>query len=94
LGSLFPGWPLEHQPRPEHGVAGEPDWHPPDAGEASARDVGRDLAPLDGLVQSRQCLRTKERRCEKLVRASDLDPRAREVEDGAGVEDEPSHRCG
>ena len=40
-------------PTPEHGIAEEPDRHPPDAGQAEARDVGRDLAPLDGLVQSR-----------------------------------------
>ena len=56
-------------PAPEHRVAEEPDRHAPDAGEALARDVGRDLAPLDGLVQGRQRLRTKERRCEELVRA-------------------------
>jgi len=57
-----------------------------------SRDVGRDLAPLDGLVQSRQRLGTQERRCEELVRAWDLDPRARQVEDSAGVDDEPGHR--
>src|SRR5207249_11551041 len=79
-------------PTPQHGVAKEPDRHPPYAGEAVARDVGGDLAPLDGLVQSRQRLGTKERRCEELVRAWDLDPLARQVEDGAGVDDEPSHR--
>src|SRR5215207_1894801 len=56
-------------PAPEHGVAEEPDLHPPDAGEAVARDVGWELTPLDGLVQSRQRLGTKERRCEELVRA-------------------------
>jgi hypothetical protein len=39
-------------------------------------------------VQSRQRLGTKERRCEELVRAWDLDPRARQVEDGACVDDE------
>src|SRR5256885_6834484 len=39
-------------PTPEHGVAEEPDRHPPDAGEAVARDVGRDLAPLDCPVLS------------------------------------------
>ena len=76
-------------PTPEHGVAEEPDRHPPDAGEALAGDVGRDLAPLDGLVQRRQCLGAQERRCEELVLACDLDPRARKVEDGAGVDDEP-----
>src|SRR6266566_1390874 len=64
---------------PEHGVAEEPDRHLPDAGEAVARDVGRDLAPLDGLVQSRQRLGTKEHRCEGLVLAWDLDLRARQV---------------
>ena len=79
-------------PAPEHGVAEEPDRHPPDAGEAVARDVGRDLAPLDGLVQGRQRLGPQERRCEELVLARDVDPRAREVEDGAGVDDEPGHR--
>ncbi|CAN5850778.1 hypothetical protein BH24CHL6_BH24CHL6_12230 [soil metagenome] len=56
-------------PTPEHGVAEEPVRHTPDAGEAVARDVGRDLAPLDGLVPSRQRLGTKERRCEELVLA-------------------------
>src|SRR6266496_4254070 len=79
-------------PTPEHGVAEEPDRHPPDTSKAVARDVGRDLAPLDGLVQCRQRLGTKERRCEELVRAWDLDPRARQVEEGAGVDDDPSHR--
>ena len=64
-----PSQPIRQIPRPtpEHGVAEEPDRHPPDAGEAVARDVGRDLAPLDGLVQGRQRLGTKERRCEELV---------------------------
>src|SRR5439155_25142335 len=76
----------------EHGVAEEPDRQPPDAGEALARDVGGDLAPLDGLVQSRQRLRTEERRCEKLVRLGDLDFRACQVEGGAGVDDESGHR--
>jgi hypothetical protein len=79
-------------PTPEHGVAKEPDRHPPDAGEAVARDVGRDLAPLDGLVQSRQRLGAKKRRREELVRALDFDLRARQMEDGAGVDDEPGHR--
>jgi hypothetical protein len=37
-------------------------------------------------------LGTKERRCEELVRLWGLDPRARQVEDGAGVDDEPGHR--
>src|SRR5439155_15406678 len=37
-------------------------------------------------------LGTKERRCQELVLACDLDPRGREVEDGAGVDDEPGHR--
>ena len=48
---------------------------------------------MDGLVQSRQCLGTKERRCQELVYAWHLDfgLRARQVEDGAGVDDEPSH---
>jgi hypothetical protein len=36
-------------PTPEHGIAEEPDRHPTDAGEEVTRDVGRDLAPLDGL---------------------------------------------
>ncbi len=79
-------------PMLEHSVAQEPDPHPPDAGEAVARDVGRDLAPLDGLVQGRQRLGTQERRCEELVLAWDLDPRIRQVKDGAGVDDEPGHR--
>ena len=68
---------------PEHGVAQEPDLHPPDAREAVARDFRRNLAPLDGLVQSRQRLGTKERRCEELVLSCDLDLSARQVEDGA-----------
>jgi hypothetical protein len=79
-------------PTPEHGIAKEPDRHPPDAGEAVARNVGRDLAPLDGLVQSRQRLGTKERRGEELVPAWDLDPLACQVKDSARVDDEPSHR--
>jgi hypothetical protein len=33
-------------------------------------------------------LGTKERRCEELVRVWDLDPRARQVEDGPGFDDE------
>jgi hypothetical protein len=37
-----------------HGVAEEPDRQPLDAGQALARDVGRDLAPLDGLVLGRR----------------------------------------
>ena len=74
-------------PTPEHGVAEEPDRHPPDAREAVARDVGRDLAPPDGLVQSRQRLGTKKRRREQLVRVWDFDSRARQVEDRAGVDD-------
>jgi len=51
-----------------------------------------DLAPLDGLVEGRQRLGTQERRCEEFVRAADRDPRARQVEDGAGVNDEPPMR--
>jgi hypothetical protein len=43
-------------------------------------------------VQSRSRLGTKKRRCEKLVRTWDLDPRARQVNDGPGVDDEPGHR--
>ena len=38
---------------PEHCVTEEPDRHPIDADEAVARDIGRDLAPLNGLMQSR-----------------------------------------
>jgi hypothetical protein len=53
---------------------------------AVSLDVGWDLAPLDGVVQSRQRLGTQERRCQELVRARDLDPRARQVQDGAGVD--------
>ena len=81
-------------PRPtlEHGVAEQSDPHPPDVGEVVARDVGRDLAPLDSLVQSRQRLGTKECWCEELVRARDLDLLAREVQDGPGIDDELSHR--
>ena len=48
--------------------------HPPDAGELIARDVGGDVAPLDGLVQERQHLGTQERRREELVLTRDLDP--------------------
>src|SRR6266566_888287 len=55
-------------PTLEDGVAREPDLHPPDTGEAFVRDIGRDLASLDGLVQGRQRLGTKERRCEEFVR--------------------------
>jgi hypothetical protein len=77
---------------PEHGVAEEPDRHPPDASEVVARDVCRDLAPLHGLVQSRQRLGTKECRCEKLVLVGDLDLVTHEVENGAGVDDEPGQR--
>ena len=51
-----------------------------------------DLAPLDGLVEGRQRLGTQERGCEEFVRAPDRDPRARQVEDGAGVNDEPPMR--
>src|SRR5439155_8272212 len=64
----------------------------PEAGETVARDLGRDLSPLDGLVQSRQRLGTKERRREELVRAWDLGLLARQVEDSGCVDDEPSHR--
>ena len=75
-------------PTPEHRVAEEPDGHPPDVGEALARDVGRDLAPLDRLVKCRQRLRAKEHRREELEAAwDDLDPRSRQVKDGAGVDD-------
>ena len=56
-------------PPTQHGVAQEPDLHPPDAREALACDVCGKLASLDGLVQSRQGLRAKERRCEELVLA-------------------------
>ena len=79
-------------PTSEHGVAEKPDFHPPDAREVFARDVGWDLAPLDGFVQSRKRLGTKERRCEELVRARDLDLRARQVENGARIDDELRHR--
>src|SRR5207245_156399 len=78
-------------PTLEHGVAEEPDAHPPDAGEAVARDVGRDLAPLDCLVQSRQYLGTKQRRREELVCVWNIGSLCSQVEDGAGVDDEPSH---
>lgn len=55
------GWdgrrPNDHiLPRPD-----KPDGHPPDAGEAVPRGPGRNLGPLDGLVQSRQGLGTNER---------------------------------
>jgi hypothetical protein len=82
----FPG------PTPEHRVAEEPDLHPPDAGEMFARDFGWDLPALDGLVEGRQRLGTKERRCQEFVLAWDLDLRAHQVKDGAGVYDKPGHR--
>jgi hypothetical protein len=43
-------------------------------------------------MQRRERLGTQERRCEELVRVWDLDARARQVEDGTGVDDEPGHR--
>jgi hypothetical protein len=44
-------------------------------------------------VQSRQGLGTKERRCEELVRARDLDFLGRQSDDGAGVDNELSYRA-
>jgi hypothetical protein len=79
---------------PEHGVTEEPDRHSPDALEVIAGEIGGDLAPLDGLVQSRQRLGAKERGCEELVWAPDLDFGGRQVEDGAGVDNEPRHQRG
>jgi hypothetical protein len=73
----------------EHGVAQQSDLHPPDAGEPFARDVGRELPSLDGFMQSRQRLGTKERRCEELVSAGDFDSFACQVKDGTGIDDEP-----
>jgi hypothetical protein len=64
----------------------------PDTAEALARDVGRDLTPLHGLVQSRQPLGTKGASARGTRARLGLDLRAREVEDGAGVDDEPDHR--
>src|SRR6266850_7251407 len=43
-------------PTPEYGIAKEPDRRPSDPCQAVARDVGRDLSALNGLVQSRQRL--------------------------------------
>jgi hypothetical protein len=60
--------------------------------QALARDVGGKPASVDGLVQSRQRLGTEQRRCEELVRARNLDLLAREMQDGAGIDDELGYR--
>ena len=78
-------------PTPEHGVSEEPNRHPPDAGEAVARDVGRDLTPVGGLVQGRQRLGAQERWRKELVLGRDLDPLTRQMEDDAAVDDESRH---
>ena len=44
-------------------------------------------------TQSRQRLGTKQRRRDELVRIWDIGSLCRQVEDGAGVDDEPSHRA-
>src|SRR5262249_170631 len=76
---------------PEDGVAEEADRHPPNAREALARDLGGEVAPLDGLVKRRQRLRTKERRREELLPRRDLDAVPGQSENRAGVDDEPFH---
>jgi hypothetical protein len=82
---------MSHARRKEHGVAEQPDRQTTDAGEPIARDVGGDLAALDGFVQGRQRLGAYERRCEELVRVRHVDVFAHQVEDGAGVDDESRH---
>ena len=62
---------------PKHGVAEQADRHASDVLEAVACDVGGELASLNGLVQGRQRLRAKERRCEELVLRRDLGPAQR-----------------
>jgi len=79
-------------PTSEDGIAEEPYRHPPDTHQAVEPDVGRDLAGLDRLVQERQGLGPQECRCEELMLARDLDPFGGDMEDGAGVDDEPGNR--
>src|SRR5207237_134125 len=62
-----------------------------DTGEAFARDVSGNLAELHGFMQHRQRLRAQQRRGQQLVRMVNLDCSARQVEDSAGVDDEPGH---
>jgi hypothetical protein len=54
-----------------------------------AARVVRIVCALNRLVQSRQRLRTQERRCEQLVLGRNLDLLAHQVEHGRGVDDEP-----
>ena len=75
----------------EHGVAKKPDRHLPYTGESLACDIGRELAPLHSLVQSRQRLGPQQRRRKQLVLGLDLDPLTRQIEHGAGVDYEPGH---
>jgi DNA-binding NarL/FixJ family response regulator len=80
-------------PTPEDRVAEEADRDGPDAVKPVDAHIQRDLAPVHGLVQSRQRLGAEERRPEKLVLGRKLEFLARQLQDDAAVHDESGHRA-
>jgi hypothetical protein len=75
----------------EDGVAEEADRHGPDAGELVEGGLGREPAPMDGLVQGRKGLGPQQGRGEQLVVGRDLEPLTGQLEDDVAVDDESGH---